>query len=387
MNLFNQRIPLAAAILLGCLAALRAAEPPAKQLQPERWLLVVDCSAAMERRAEAVKGVVGELLVSGMNGQMQPGDDLGVWTFNKELYAGVAPMQSWDTTHSNRFAGRVVMFLGQQVYRDKSNLGSVLSELPRLVRESRQLTVVLMSDGTGTFSGTPFDDAINAAYAKHRPALAKTRMPLVTVLRSHQGKYIGQNVSFAPWPIEFPPFPDELQPTNAVAKTNAPALKPVEPIKPIIISGGKKPEAERPAPKPLPVKPLETIAPLPPAATNIIASVEPVPVPQPAVPKPTPTPVETAKVNPGPVAVPVVASAETPRVKDAGVPEPAVAPPTPPTAPIAVAPGDVTARKWPLILGIGCMWGAILAALVLARRARRARATSLITRSFDQDRK
>jgi len=37
-----------------------------------------------------------------------------------------------------------------------------------------------------------------------------------------------------------------------------------------------------------------------------------------------------------------------------------------------------------LILGIGLMWVAIVAALMLARRARRANATSLITRSLNQ---
>lgn len=398
---------IAAALL--CLPPVAHAAAPAtnatRRLQPERWLLIVDTSNAMERRAKAVEGVVGELIVSGMNGQMEPGAELGIWTYNKELFAGVAPMQTWDPARSNLMANRTVGFLSKQPYQSKSRTEPVIAELNRVVGDSRRLTVVWLSDGAGEkIAGTPFDDLINEAFAKYRPALSKTRMPLVTVLRVHHGKYIRQNVSMSPWPVEFPAFPIDPAKTNALAK---PAVaKPAEPVKSIYISSPKKPDADKPAPvetqggsvklrpppesvvadvvppprpaDPPPVQPLPVVATEPPpVVAPVVAPVEPAPILKPAEPAPSPAVVEVAMAEP------------PPSVTAPGPAAPAVSTATPvvPEPQVAVVTNTVTARKWPLILGIGFMWAAIAAALLLARRARRASASSLITRSFDRDQK
>lgn len=400
MRLPIRLFALIATALLCVLPDSHGAESPAdanKRPQPDRWLLIVDTSSAMERRAKAVEGVVGELMVSGMNGQMQPGAEFGIWTYNKELYAGVAPMQTWDSARSNLMANRTVGFLSKQPYRNKSKTEPVLSELARVVSDSRRLTVVWLSDGTGEkIAGTPFDAQINEAFTKYRPALSKTRMPLVTVLRVYRGKYIGQNISVAPWPVEFPPFPIEPAATNAVAK----ATTPTAPVKSIFIS--REPaKVEKPAETPPAVQikpdsvqlrsapesvtnplaatpvPVELAQPMPTTAVQpapVVAPVEPPPAVKPVEPKP----VEVAAVAPKPEIVAPIAPAPAPA---AVAPQPAPAT----TPPVAAAVEPVTSRKWPLILGISFMWIAIFAALTLARRARRAKATSLITRSFDRD--
>ena len=392
------RFALIATALLCCQTIARAAEPATNaslRPQPERWLLIVDTSSAMERRAKAVEGIVGELLNSGMNGQMAAGADLGIWTYNKELYAGVAPMQTWEPSRSNIIAGRSVEFLSRQNYRSKSKPELVVAELSRVVADSRQLTVVWLSDSAQKMSGTPFDDIINTAYAKYRPALAKTRMPLVTVLRVYRGKYFAQNISVAPWPIEFPPFPIEVEKTNVSVNTIFAVAKPVAPVKSIFISR----EPEKPEPvvpglvemkggdiklRPPPegvaadvapaLKPVEA-TPLPP-----VPAAEPVPAMVPVEPAPVvklsaPKPIEVAAVAP-----PVVAPS-------AAAPVAVVSRPVSPSLPVAVVAPTVPARNWPLVLGIGCLALALVAALVLARRNRRPKPISLITRSFDRDRK
>ena len=399
MNLIRQ--PLAfAALLLCCLAGARAAQPVTnvtKRPQPDRWLLIVDTSAAMERRAKAMEGVAGELLASGMNGQMQPGSELGIWTYNKELYAGVAPVQTWEPAGASLMVSRTVAFLGRQEYRGKSQPEAALAELARVVGDSRKLTVVWFSDGTKKITGTPFDSAINAAYTNQRPALAKNRMPLVTVLRVYHGKYIGQSVSVAPWPVEFPAFPVEPEKTNAPAPPELAAAKPAAPVKSIYISREPEPAEVvapgsiaikggdiklRPLPDsvgaevpPVPVsKPVETMPPPPiavPEPTPVVAPIEPAPSNKPAAPAPTVVALAEA--------LPAIPPAPTPKVSS---PASAV-----PLSPPALATDTVTARKWPLILGIACLSVAIVAALVLARRSRRSHATSLITRSFDRDQK
>ena len=391
MNKFCPRFAWVA-LLFGCSAFTLAAQPATnatRRPQPDRWLLIVDTSAAMERRAKAVEGVFGELLASGMNGQMHTNDEIGIWTFNKELYAGVAPMQSWQPAKSNIIASRSAAFIGRQIYRGKSRLDVVFQELSRVVAESRGLTVVLFSDGATPMAGTPFDDAINLAYAQYKPELARTRMPLVTILRSHHGKYIGHSVSFAPWPVEFPPFPEaEKQP--AVAPINAPATKPAAPAKSIIIKPGPKNEESVVALTPEPPTAVTPGAPPPIKASDpapIVVPVEPPPVAKPAElvmpatdPVPKPKPVEVAQVEAPQTAIPPVAKPVAPPV----APEVVATAPAPAVAPAATGPGDVIARKLPLILGIAFMWAAIVVALVLARRNRRSNAASLITRSFDK---
>ena len=355
---------LCAAVVLAS-AAGSATNAPTRP-QPDRWLLIADTSAAMKNRAAAMEGVIGELLLSGMNGEMKPGDELGLWTFNKELAAGVAPMQIWEPARSNIIAGRSSRFIGRQEFKDKARLEKVMTELPRVINGSRRLTVLIFSDGAQKISGTPFDDAINAAYAQHQPALAKTRMPLVTVLRSERGKYIGHSVSFAPWPIEYPPFAEEPKPpTPAPAPV---ATKPAEPRKSIIITSPKKPDSTNVLVEPVPV--------VSPAPAPVVTPVEPAPAP-------TPTP----EPEPAVVTVPEKAVVEqpvepAPALAATNAPTP-VAAPTPPPATVET----VSARKWPLILGIGCMWVAIVAAWFLSRRSRRTHAASLITRSLDQEQK
>lgn len=406
MKLMPHPFVLVATALVCFLPLARAAGPVtnAARRQPERWLLIVDTSAAMERRAKAVEGVAGDLLASGMNGQMQPGDELGIWTYNKELYAGVAPMQTWEPARSNVIAGRSVSFLGRQVYRDKPRIQNVAAELAHVVGDSRQLTIVWFSDGTHNLTNTPFAAAINAAYTNHRPALARTRMPLVTVLRVYHGKYIGQNVSVAPWPVEFPAFPVEPEQTNAIAKPEVAIAKPAAPARAIFITReSSRAGAEKPAPIEMkggsiklrpppegvageglpsaPAKPAQPVEPLPIASAGLVpvaVPVEPAPITKPALTAPELKVAEPAVAGPPPTVPLASAPDHAPKVSS----PPPVAPP-----PVALASDTVTARKWPLILGIGFMWLAIVTALVLARRARRANATSLITRSFDRDQK
>ena len=416
MNLTRHIFVLLAVVFLGaaparCIAQTGTNAP--MRPQPGRWLLIVDTSSAMQKRSDATLGVIADLVSSGMNGQMNRGEEFGIWTFNKQVYPGVAPMQVWDAARSNIIAGRTVGFLSKQPFKSKSKPELVIAELDSLVKESRQLTVVMFSDGAADLAGTPFDAAVNAAYAEHRPELKQNRMPLITVLRVHKGKYLAQKVSVAPWPVQFPPFPEP-------PKTNAPAVTT------ITTTNAPKPEARgtiiiRPEPK----KPAtneqaaamqtggvvlrQYLEPDNDASNAVkVVVVEPLPMPTNVTPATVvapvqPTPVATViESNPAPATV--VHSAPEP-VKPAAVPAPAIQPATSATPAAVIAPAPVPAptketattpntaapaadtvsvRKWPLILGITLMWVAIAVSLMLARRARRANASSLITKSFDK---
>lgn len=376
--------------LLGGVGPAMSADPSTnKTSQPDRWLLVVDTSAAMERRGKAVEGVIGELLVSGMRGEMKPGSEIGLWLFNKELSAGIVPLQNWDPAKSNLIAGRTVNFLAAQKFTGKARIEPVIEELRGVVGNSRRLTVLLFTDGATLFTNTPIDAELNAAIAANKASLAKTRMPLVVVLRGEKGKLIGHNVSLAPWPVEFPPFAPE--PAPFVAKVVPPPTN--RPPREIHITGKPKPEpvvltnaapvapTNPPpvmAPKPEPVEPTSApvVQPAPAPTTGAVAAVT---TPSPAAETNTVAPAKPP-VQP-PVSAPVV---ETP----AAVPV-VTTPPSSSPSPVVEAqvpmPEPASSRsRWPLYAGIGFMTMAALLALFLVLRSRRSGGSSLITRSFDR---
>ena len=422
MKLFRNVLLLAALWLCGLAGAQAEQSAPVLAVRPQadRWLLIVDTSSAMKGRVSATQGVLAELLASGMNGQMKPGAELGIWTYNKELYAGVAPKQTWDPASSNLMVNRTLGFLEKQGFHNKAQLAPVVVGMSNAVSVSKRLTIVWVSDGSQKISGTPFDEAINTTVATNKVALAKNHMPLVTVLRVYHREYIGQSVTVAPSPIVFPPFPVEPEKTNVVVKAEAAPAKIAEPGKSIFMSGPNKtadsqlvpaearssairlrppPDSETTSAAVAPAMPMAPMQPLPlaevapttPVAAPTVVPVEPAPVAKNSAPTNEPKGVQVAATTPPPAAPPAnppttapVPTAATAAPKISPPTAATVTPPVPASQDSGAMTGTITARKWPLILGIGFMWAAIMVALVLARRARRANASSLITRSLSQ---
>jgi len=224
---------------------LCAQTAPEKTTSSNRCLLVVATSKSMQRRAEAVQNIVGNLLVSGMSGQLRPGDTIGIWTFNEDLYAGQFPLQQWSPGTARAIAVRAVEFLQNQKYEKASRLDKVLVGMNRLIKDSDLITIFLFSDGREKISGTPFDDKINTAYQKWQGEQERQQMPFITVLRAKAGQITDYVVNTPPWPLQLPPLPAESKPAKAQA-TAPPRIAP-----PVIISGRKPspatPSLESPA--------------------------------------------------------------------------------------------------------------------------------------------
>lgn len=371
--------------VLGALPSFAATNEVAAKLQPARWLFVVDVSDRMGDRSKVLAGVIGELLASGINGQLKDGDQIGLWTFDKKLNAGVAPLQTWQSGQSNLVAGRSAKFVAELKYGGKSKLSAVAPELARVVKDSRRLTVLIFSEPSQTISGTPYDEELNAAYAAKKAEGSATRMPLVTVLRSEKGNLIGHSVSYAPWLVypAFTPDPDELKAQAAANTKRAP-----EPRKAIII--GSEPKPVQPTTNVLVVAAPQPVTPLAePPATPLPETTPVEPVAPPASPAPTHSVVEPAPALTATAAVVSPATVEPPKAAPAPALETTVANVThePVAAGETSSEGGFLSRQWLLILGLGCMWIAIVMALVLVRRSRRPTRGSLITRSLDRDRR
>ena len=424
-----------AATLLGtnhtCLPAT-ATNRPAATGPADRHLIIVDMSSSMERNAENMQRIIGQLMSSGIAGEARAGDTIGIWTFNEVLQTGTFPLQRWTPQTRQRITTAAVEFLGRQRYEKRSRFEKVVEPLTEVIKASEKITVLIITDGAEKISGTPFDQAINESYRLNYEMQRKQRMPFITVLRAQDGEFIGWRVNAPPFRPEFPPFPvepkviaesePEPQPTTAIPPT------PPTPAPSLVVLG------EPPAT----VAPTSTNTPTagivqPPATQTPDStgpSAQPKPDAQPSVPAESPatrtpvpeppvavTPVEPPKSDPQPPtpapagATPEVAS-QSP-VTDSPAPQPGSAslseskpaestPPSSTSQATPVAEPDVpastvqTALATPaeslfnrtnlLIAGVVLLVVAFgLIYVVVRRAARPSEKISLITRSMDRD--
>lgn len=190
-----------------------------------RYLFIVDTSAAMSRTAPGAQTAIGNLLRSGLSGQLRSGDTVGVWTFAEQLNAGRFPLPHWSPERTEAVASNVVAFLRSQRHPKKSRCEIVAPARERIIRDSCKLTALLVTDGDEKISGTPYDHEIQAALGQHFKAQQRARQPFVIVLRTSRGQFINATVNLAPWTVEFPAFPPEPKVVEA-PKPKPPQKKP-----------------------------------------------------------------------------------------------------------------------------------------------------------------
>ncbi len=359
-----------------------------------RWLIVVETSRAMQRRAEAAQQIAASLAASGMNGQMRTGDTLGLWTFNDELHTGGFELQEWSPEKSQRIATRVLEFLRGQKHERDGRIERVSGDLNEVVKDSPFITVLIVSDGSSAKLGTPFDDQIAANFKDWQAQQSRAQMPFITVLRAANGGLTDFLVNTPPFPLELPELPENRLPKAApaaVAKPVPTVVTSAPPAVPPLIISGRKPD---PVPTPAVEKPVEVakaetpVEPAVPTPAHVPdASVRPEPAIRTMEPKVEP-PVQTAKIETptkpaGPNAAPaatVTKPAETVTVSNAPASSVAETP-----AAVALAPQSRSIWLW-AGLGLGIGIGAT-AVFLLTRKRGHAVKASLITRSLDRDQK
>ena len=350
-------------LIAGLAALLWSSGAPAQTPPPaspntntaERFLVVVETSAATQKRTENIHKLVGNLISSGLHGQMVGGSTIGLWTFNDKLHTGEFPLQLWTTASRQRVALTMVQFLQQQKFEKTPRLAVTWDAVTNIVAHSDHLTVLLISSGNDAVAGTPFDAAIAESFLKNAEAQRKQNMPFLTILRAAAGKFVSFAVNMPPWPLEVPEYPDGFKPV---------ALAP-----PPKIETNVPPPVAAPR-DPTVLSPTNTIY-LTESAPPLAAPVTPAPRLEPTNPpvsRPTPE-----RLAPAPAEVkpqPPAAAAETSLLT-------------------AVDSGSPAKTKFPvvtiLVAGIALLLGIMVVFIALLRWSRRSTGASLITRSLDQD--
>jgi hypothetical protein len=388
------------AIFLGFFCLFFAANSFAQS--SNRWLFVFNTSASMRDRTNGMQAITRDLLTTAMHGTMRPGDTIGIWTYSDQLHADEAPLQTWAPNLTPAIAYNTVQFLRQHRYEKTAAFDDVLANMLRVIKISDVVTVILISDGSDSFQGTPFDAKIAAFYKTNSQAQKKAHMPIVTVFRGEKGTMTTNTFAVAPWPVEIPAVPPPPVVVQTVKKP-----EPVAPPKPVasLVIIGKKAETTFNPPSDLPEHVDQVTLP---SATEqqapAPAKVEvqtPVPEPAPKVeekPAPAVAPVVTAPITAPPADSAPVAVVEPP--KSIQPTEVQVTPaPIEPTAAKAVAPATpqvIEAATVPEtnlfsvrnIAIVSVTFTLLICALLFltARNARRASRASLITSSLDRER-
>ncbi len=414
---------LAALLVLSSAPATFAQTNTAGSLPANRWLLIVETSRAMEPRAPAALQMINMLILSGMNGQMHPGDTLGVWTYNEELNARSFDLQTWAPASSRTVATRVISFLQAQKFQKKGRfVEKVRPAMQAVFRNSDFITVVLISDGQEKIQGTPYDAEINKYYETWGGEQEKARLPFLTLLRAERDRITAYTVNAPPWPLELPPLPAALLPPKPAPVVQAPPPQAV-------IFTGKKPApgptqnvVQLPLTVPEPSLPATNLSvasaatPAQPGASRPTAAGTAAEISQPAA---VTYPATSSSRDAKPLEAPAQAAQKAAVPADAGAgrhvalpnelvvaarpdPDAVSAPaarstnvavrrtPTAVSAPAvsAMPPRTFWSRKWVWIVSAAGLVGVVLVLVLRARqRARAPLQVSLITRSLDGKKK
>lgn len=409
-------------LLTACLALFAGAAEPtgaplAVKAAPEerRYLFIVDVSGGTKHCREAIAQTVHDLVASGMNGEMKPGDAFAIWPYRNKVMTEAFKPQMWVPAAKEDLAKTAGEFIRQQDFSNTAMALIATGEAMKVVQASRHATILIINDGSEYLQGTPYDDYVNKIYKERSIEMWREKKPFVTTLLGVNGHVVGCTVSTG-GEIVMPQVPAALQKllgAEPVAQAApAPPSKPLPVAVPVPVvrpasvpAAGTGPQLSRanslpsdPGPAvamPL-TAPATVVPPAPapvvvrtPAPALLAPPVAPAAIPA-TIPAPTSSPAAPAASDPPLVAAPpsvVVAAASATLVPPASGPVPAApAPPTDSVAPAIMAGSSPSTSGLSgtslLLLAIALVAVAGLIVWFMIRNQREPKHPSLITRSM-----
>ena len=143
---------------------LQAAEAASPEGRP-RALFLIDTSRSMAGHKLDIAEAVVSRVRAGLDGELRAGDVFNVWTFGQTLATNRYSPFAWSPM-SETARHPLSEALLEQPFGGEARLDAALKAAVDLAAASDSLTVVLLTDGTASVAGTPFDSQINSAYRK-----------------------------------------------------------------------------------------------------------------------------------------------------------------------------------------------------------------------------
>ncbi|HEY0551049.1 MAG TPA: hypothetical protein VGF13_15700, partial [Verrucomicrobiae bacterium] len=210
-------------LLLSVLASALQGEPITSS---NRFLFIIDTSAAMKPLETKLRETVFDLIYSGLRGQMTNGDTYGIWLLNGQNNTSF-PMETWKHKHILELAAGAASYVKTNGTKGKAHLEVAFADVQNVLKNVGDLTVILVTDGSTPIMGTRFDDAINARWRETAPGLKRAKVTLNTVLVAQDGEFVAWAANSPEFLIDIPLVKPKPRPARVeVAATNAPPLTP-----------------------------------------------------------------------------------------------------------------------------------------------------------------
>ncbi len=164
----------------------------AGEVDPVRYLFVVETSSAMNAHKRDALSAIDDLVSSGLNGEMRPGEMFVVWTYDRAVVTDRYLAAPWQKRTRDMLAARTARALNELWFTGEARFDQALDAVFKLASGSEALTVSIINSGS-PIAGTPFDSQINAAYDRGRRYA--NAMVFVTTLRVKDGEMVDWSVA------------------------------------------------------------------------------------------------------------------------------------------------------------------------------------------------
>jgi hypothetical protein len=218
-------------LLVICLLAVPAWS--AQTSAGKRFLFIVDTSAAMKPLDKPVRETLFDLIYSGVRGNMTNGDTYGVWLVGEQNDTSF-PMEMWKDKHAVEIGAKAVSHLKDRGFKGRANLMQAMVDVNRIVKNVKDLNVILISNGDTPLVGTPFDEPINARFRELAPAMKAAKLSVNTALVAQDGKFVAWALNSPQFLIDIPYVAPKPKPVKVEPPVAAPvaALKPAKVVAP-----------------------------------------------------------------------------------------------------------------------------------------------------------
>lgn len=280
-----------------------------------RFIILIDPSAKMDARREAIMRTVGDLARTGFHERIKDGDILTIHAggFGAPLLEG-----TWNSDDALAWRDKAVTVAGALPYLSASGQTGGM----RIQSTEESVSLFILTDGFHRLGGTGYDQEINAALESSRDSFEKAAKPMLVTILADQGQWVAWSAhTNLGAPITLP----DLPPRQVARKETSPAV--------VVQEKPREPEPEPiPAPAATPT-PIETPKPAESAAIAEPVKSEPAAI---AIQQPDPEPAPKIEL-----------AAATPAQEIVDAEPPPAARPEPKTAPIVAAVVPPAAPKRP----------------------------------------
>lgn len=178
-----------AAVLLLVGTATRIAAADDETL---RYLFLIDQSPEMATRQLATVQTIYDIVHSGFENEIKPGEKFALWFYGSRLQT--TPAFVWQAGQETAIARQVANLFTGRIYSRIRPREQTLADAAPYIAASPKITVFIVTDGSQPLAGTPYDAKINAAISEKHLLFTRADKPFVITLMAKNGNWADGDV-------------------------------------------------------------------------------------------------------------------------------------------------------------------------------------------------